>query len=311
MIAFYTHDLFIRHLEGYGHIERPDRLAAILERVQTGSLAGRLTMVEPGPADRESICLVHDPKYVDDILSLTVKDVVVLDWGDTAATPASPKAALYAAGACVQAARAVMKGEYRSAFCAVRPPGHHAERDRAMGFCIFNNIAIAAADLLATQGVQRVAIVDWDVHHGNGTEKTFLEENRVLFISVHQFPHYPGSGDAAVTGRGKGDGYTLNIPLGAGAGDADFRAAFEHKVIPALNAFQPEIILISAGFDAHADDPLSETCASSGLFGELTRKVKACAETHCSGRIVSVLEGGYDLAALADSVEYHLLALAD
>lgn len=310
MIGFYCHDLFIQHLEGYGHIERPDRLRAILDRVQAGALAELVTMVEPGPADRDMICMIHDPSYVDGILSLAITDAVVLDWGDTVATRETPKAALYAAGACVQAARAVLKGEFRSAFCAVRPPGHHAERDRAMGFCIFNNIAIAAADLLATQGLKRVAIVDWDVHHGNGTEKTFLEDDRVLFVSVHQFPNFPGTGDSSVTGRGKGDGYTLNIPLGAGAGDSDFRAAFDHMVIPALNAFQPEIILISAGFDAHADDPLSETKASSALFGELTRKVRQCADTHCSGQIVSVLEGGYDLAALADSVEFHLRELA-
>ena len=311
MVAFYSHELFQKHLEGYGHVESPERLKAIHAHLKKSPVYVQLAMVEASPAERDWLERVHDAEYVHGVLSLKVTDAVILDWGDTVATSASPQAALYAAGAGVQACRAVLNGEFATAFCAVRPPGHHAVRDRAMGFCIFNNIAVAAADLLESAGLRRVAIVDWDVHHGNGTERMFLEDDRVLYVSLHQYPHYPGSGHSSMTGSGKGVGYTLNIPMSAGAGDDEYRSAFEHRVIPALDKFRPEFILISAGFDAHRDDPLSETNLSSGMFGEFTRMLKACAGRHCSGKIVSMLEGGYNLRALAESVEFHLKALAE
>jgi len=291
-------------------VERPERLKAIVDRIETGPLADTLPFIEAIPAEPAWLTRVHDPEYVDSILTLNAHDPIVLDWGDTVATAATPKAALYAAGAGVQGSRLVLNGTLQSVFCAVRPPGHHAERNRAMGFCIFNNIAIAAADLLEHAGLNRVAIVDWDVHHGNGTERTFAEEDRVLYISLHQFPHYPGTGSPGMRGRGKGVGYTLNIPLGAGAGDDEYCQAFTEQVIPALDEFAPEFILISAGFDAHRDDPLSGTNVTSAFYGQMTRVVMACADRHCRGRILSMLEGGYDLPALAESVEYHLTALA-
>jgi acetoin utilization deacetylase AcuC-like enzyme len=309
MIGIFHHDLFERHLEGYPHVESPARVRAILERLEASGFAASLQFIEAPPAERAWIERIHDRRYVDDILALEITDAVVLDWGDTVATPATPQAALHAAGAGVRAARMVCAGELEAAFCAVRPPGHHAERNRAMGFCIFNNIAVAAADLIDEEGLERVAIVDWDVHHGNGTEKSFIEEARVLYVSLHQYPHYPGTGNERTIGTGPGTGYTMNIPMGVGAGDREYFDAFERRIVPALDSFRPEFILVSAGFDGHGDDPLSGTLLSTEAFGRMTEYLKAAADRHCGGRIVSLLEGGYDLEALADSVEAHVAAL--
>jgi acetoin utilization deacetylase AcuC-like enzyme len=254
---------------------------------------------------------VHDPAYVRGILSLEIEEAVVLDWGDTVATKASPRAANLAAGAGVQAARLVLDGTIRSAFCCVRPPGHHAERDRAMGFCIFNNIAVAAAYLVEKENLPRVAVVDWDVHHGNGTERMFLEDDRVLYVSLHQYPHYPGTGDAGTVGSGRGEGFTINLPMGAGAGDRAYLLAFRDRVVPAIDEFKPAFILVSAGFDGHAEDPLSGTLLTTSAYGRMTALLRELAGRHCGGRIVSMLEGGYDLVALADSAEEHVKALLD
>ena len=311
MIAVYYHELFVQHLENYAHVESPRRLRAVMERISKGPVGDQLTIIEAQAAEQTWLERVHDARYVSDILSLETDSAVVLDWGDTVATAASPQAALFAAGAGVQAVRAVLCKDFPAAFCAVRPPGHHAERGRAMGFCLFNNIAIAAADLLENAGLNRVAIVDWDIHHGNGTERTFLEDPQVLYVSLHQHPHYPGTGSSETTGQGDGTGYTVNIPMGAGAVDSDYIAAFETRVQPAIDEFQPEFILISAGFDGHRDDPLSATLLSTDVFGEMTRLLKQSAASHCDGRIVSFLEGGYNLDALAASVEAHLLALGE
>ncbi len=309
MVGVYYHDLFIRHLEGYDHVEKPDRLRAVLARIKDSPIVKHLQFVDAEPAEVAWLERVHDKKYVNAILNLEVADAVMLDWGDTVATPATPQAALHAAGAGVQAVQAVLDGVYTSAFCAVRPPGHHAEKDRAMGFCIFNNIAIAARYLLNEGGLERVAVVDWDIHHGNGTESAFAQDARVLYVSLHQYPHYPGTGHPDMTGKGPGTGYTLNIPMGAGATDDDYRQALKQQVLPALDDFKPQFLLISAGFDGHADDPLSATRLSSAFYGEMTRMLKDSAAKHCDGRVVSFLEGGYDLNALAESVEEHLRAL--
>ena len=310
MIGFLRHELFLKHLAGYNHVESPQRVEAILERIKKSPVASSLSFIEAEPAKIEWIERVHDPKYVKEILSLEIDGAVMLDWGDTVATKATPAAALHAAGAGVQAARLVLEGKISSAFCCVRPPGHHAERSRAMGFCIFNNIAVAAAHLVEAEGLERVAIVDWDVHHGNGTESMFIEDDRVLYISLHQYPHYPGTGSAETIGSGKGQGYTINLPMSAGSGDREYLAAFRDRIIPALDEFKPEFILISAGFDAHEDDPLSSIVLTTSAFRKMTELIKASAEKHCQGRIVSMLEGGYDLHALAESVEGHLRALA-
>jgi acetoin utilization deacetylase AcuC-like enzyme len=309
MIGFLRHELFIKHLAGYNHVESPRRVEAILERIEKSPVASSLSFIEAEPAKIEWLERVHDPGYVKQILSLEIDEPVVLDWGDTVATKATPAAALHAAGAGVQAARLVLEDAMSSAFCCVRPPGHHAERSRAMGFCIFNNIAVAAAHLIEEEGLERVAIVDWDVHHGNGTESMFIDDDRVLYVSLHQYPHYPGTGSAETIGTGKGQGYTINLPMPAGAGDREYLAAFRDRIIPALDEFKPEFILISAGFDAHEDDPLSSIVLSTSAFRTMTELLKASAEKHCKGRIVSMLEGGYDLNALAESVEAHVAAL--
>lgn len=309
MVGIFHHPLFEKHLEGYPHVESPERVKAILHRIRSSEIVGSLRFVAAQPAERAWIERIHDPGYVSGVLSLEITEAVVLDWGDTVATPDTPRAALHAAGAAVQAARMVLSGELDAAFCPVRPPGHHAEYNRAMGFCIFNNIAIAAADLLAEGGLERVAIVDWDVHHGNGTEKSFIEDARVLYVSLHQYPHYPGTGHARTVGTGKGTGYTMNIPMGAGSDDEDYIEAFERRIVPALDSFKPEFILISAGFDAHGDDPLSGALLSTNTFGRMTEFLKDAAGRHCGGRIVSLLEGGYNLNALADAVEAHITAL--
>jgi len=310
MIGFFRHELFGKHLEGYPHVESPARYRAIVERIERSGIAGSITFVEAQPAERAWLERVHDRKYIDGILALDISDAVILDWGDTVATPATPEAALHAAGAGVQAVRMVLAGELSSAFCAVRPPGHHAERGRAMGFCIFNNIAVAAADLLDTGGLERIAIVDWDVHHGNGSERMFVEDEKVLYISLHQYPHYPGTGHADTVGHGRGTGFNLNIPMGVGAGDEEYLDAFTGRVVPALDEFEPQFILVSAGFDAHGDDPLSGTLLTTSAFGKMTELLCGAARRHAGGRIVSFLEGGYDLEALASSVEAHLAEFA-
>ena len=310
MTGVYYHELFGRHLEGYGHVESPARYRAVMERLRDCPFTDRLEFVEAVPADRDAITAVHESEYVDGILSLEIDRAVVLDQGDTVATPDTPRAALHAAGAAVQAAGDVLEGRFANAFCPVRPPGHHAESGRAMGFCLFNNIAIAARWLTGEAGLDRVAVIDWDVHHGNGTERIFLDDPRVLYVSLHQYPHYPGTGHHDTVGTGDGTGYTLNIPLGAGADDELYRGEFEQRILPALDRFEPRMILISAGFDAHIDDPLSGARLSTEMFAEMTVMLAGAADRHCGGRILSFLEGGYDLDALADSVEAHVGVLA-
>jgi acetoin utilization deacetylase AcuC-like enzyme len=310
MTGVYHHALFGKHLLGYQHPESPSRYFAVMQRLRSCPFAGDLEFITAEAIDPELLAAVHDRRYIDGILSLRVDDAVVLDWGDTVATPDSVQAALHAAGAAVAASAAVLEGRLANAFCPVRPPGHHAERDRAMGFCIFNNVAVAAAWLLGEGGLDRVAIVDWDVHHGNGTERIFIEDPRVLYISLHQYPHYPGTGPHSMIGTGPGTGYTLNIPLGTGADDAIYRGEFKRHVLPAIDRYAPEFILISAGFDGHRDDPLAGAQLTTEAFGEMTGMIMDAAARCCGGRIVSLLEGGYDLEALADCAELHVGVLA-
>ena len=309
MIGFFYHDLFARHLEDYGHVEGPQRLESILKRVKKSPISDSISFLEAEPAEMKWLERVHDRGYIEGIMSLDIKEAVILDWGDTVATAASPQAALFAAGAGVKAVRMVLAGELTSAFCAVRPPGHHAERSRAMGFCIFNNIAVAAAYLLEEGKLERVAIVDWDVHHGNATENMFIDSDRVFYISLHQYPHYPGTGHPDNVGAGRGTGFTLNIPMAVGEGDKEYIEAIRRRVLPVLDDFKPQFILISAGFDAHGSDPLSGTLLTSPAYGEMTTLIREVAERHSSGRVVSFLEGGYDVVSLAESVEEHLAAL--
>jgi acetoin utilization deacetylase AcuC-like enzyme len=265
----------------------------------------------PAAATPEQIQLVHPSEYCAMIRSRCSAGDMILDGGDTHVCVRSYDVALLAAGAVLQAIDAVMADTFSSAFCAVRPPGHHAETSTAMGFCLFNNVAIGARYAQNRYRISRVAIVDWDVHHGNGTQEIFYGDDSVLYVSLHQYPFYPGTGADDEEGRGKGKGATVNCPLPAGSDEAAYLKALESKVLPALNHFKPELLLISAGFDAHRDDPLAQMELTDESFSTFTAMMKSVAALHAGGRIVSVLEGGYHLAALARSVESHLTALTE
>ena len=300
--------VFIKHDTGPGHPESPVRLQAVEKAFET--IPG-LTIESVCPeADRIDIELVHSPEYVDLIMKLPKDRIVALD-ADTSFSPGSREASLKAAGAVMEAVKFSAEADNNRAFCAVRPPGHHAEKNKAMGFCIFNNIAIGAVYAVKKKLFNKIAIVDWDAHHGNGTQSAFYSNPDVLYISLHQYPYYPGSGGANEKGQGEGDGYTLNFPMNAGNGDNDFRDVFNNEIIPAIDNFKPELIMISAGFDAHRNDPLTGLNLSSEFYGEMTQMLVGSAKKHCCGRIVSVLEGGYNLTALTESVKYHLERLKD
>ena len=289
---------FLDHLTPPGHFERPAR-AEVLAGVAADCRSRGITVVEPRPVLADELARVHSREYLAAIDS-TAGRTVALD-PDTYTSPDTAVVAKLAAGAAVDGVDRVLKGPAGSrALALVRPPGHHAERDRAMGFCFYSNVAVAAAHARAS-GLARVAVVDYDVHHGNGTQRTFFDDPSVLFISSHQYPFYPGTGAAGETGRGKGAGFTVNLPLAAGATNADFERVFDAIALPVLRQFDPDLILISAGFDAHADDPLGGMQLTAGQFGRLTASIVAVANTCCDGRVMAITEGGYDLPALRDS----------
>jgi acetoin utilization deacetylase AcuC-like enzyme len=304
-VALFTHPACLDHDTGPGHPERADRLRAILAALEAEEFAALVRLAAP-EASEEQIARVHPPDYVRAILAIRPgPDEQARIDADTVMSTGSAAAALRAAGAAVAAVDAVMEGSVRRAFCAVRPPGHHAERARPMGFCLFNNAAIAARHAQARWGLGRVGVVDFDVHHGNGTQDIFESDPTVFYASSHQMPLYPGTGDPAERGVGN----IVNVALAAGTGGAGFQAAWEETIIPALKEFAPELLVISAGFDAHRRDPLASLAVGSEDFGQLTGALCAAAETSCKGRVVSLLEGGYDLAALAASAAAHMRAL--
>jgi len=306
-VRLYTHPACAGHDPGPGHRERPERLAAIATAVAAAGLAERIERCEPRPAPRAALERVHAASYVEMILGLRGRSRR-LD-ADTAVGPGSVEAALHAAGAALDATGALLAGAARSALCAVRPPGHHAERDHAMGFCLFNNAAVAAAAALAGP-VRRVLVFDPDVHHGNGTQHLFYRSAAVYYISIHQYPFYPGTGAARERGAGAGAGYTLNLPLPAGSGDADYLAATEQAVLPALRAFAPHLVIVSAGFDAHRRDPLGmmrvSTAGFVAMYRALLDELDRLQVPH-----LFVLEGGYHVAALGECVAALLTELAD
>lgn len=310
-VAIVYHEDFLKHFTGRGHPESPERLRVLMQTLASEGLLNKLVAVTPRPAPIETLLLVHAPHYVHWVEAKCREGAQSLDSGDTFVCPDSYQTALLAVGAVTAAADWVMGAENRRAFCAVRPPGHHAEVDRALGFCLFNNVAICAKYFQTKHATDKVLIVDWDVHHGNGTQNTFYADPTVLYFSVHQYPYYPGSGAECERGEAKGDDYTINVPLPAGSGDNEFLTAFREKLVPAAEAFHPNMILISAGFDAHADDPLAGMRVTTDGFAEMTRIVAGLAERHCQGRIVSVLEGGYDLKAMPASVAAHLRVLLE
>jgi acetoin utilization deacetylase AcuC-like enzyme len=304
---YLTHPAFLDHDTGGGHPERADRLRAIEKALSHESFAG-LKREEPPQADYDAIGRVHARSYIEAIRNASpAEDIVYLD-GDTMMSPGSLRAALYAAGAALRAADAVMTGEVKTAFCAVRPPGHHAEPRRAMGFCLFNNIAIAALHARAAHGAERVAVVDFDVHHGNGTQAAFWPDKNLFFASTHQTPLYPGTGHASETGVANN---IVNAPLRPGDGGDAFRDALANRVLPALSDFAPDLVLISAGFDAHHDDPLSDIHLVEDDYAWATYRIAEIAQKFAGGRVISLLEGGYDLRALAQSVAVHIKALTE
>ena len=305
-VGFFYNSVFLEHRTSPGHPESPKRLEAIITAVKNDPLSEELVWVDMFPRRApESLYKVHTRDYVAFVEKTIADGAAVLDFGDTTVSEKSYLAALTAADAVVDAVDQVHRGVLDNAFCAVRPPGHHAERDKAMGFCIFNNIAVGATHLFKS-GVKRVAIVDWDVHHGNGTQHAFQKDGRVLFVSLHQYPHYPGTGSAHETGFAKGKGMIKNFPMRSDAGNEEYIDAFHKEIVPALDEFKPQFILISAGFDGHKNDPLASVGLDTETFVEFTRILMDSAEKHCDGKVVSVLEGGYDLQALGESVVAHL-----
>ena len=292
-------DRFAEHQMPPGHPERPERAEVMDAVVQKWRERGT-DIVAPRAATLEQLARVHDVDYLRRIAS-TAGRATQLD-PDTYTSPESHEIALLAAGAAIDGVERVMGGSHGAAVALVRPPGHHAERDRAMGFCLYNNVAVAAAHARA-QGAAKVAIVDYDVHHGNGTQHIFEADPHVLYISTHQFPYYPGTGAADEIGRGAGRGFTVNVPLEVGAADEDYELVFVRVVLPVLRQFEPDLIVVSAGFDAHERDPLGGMRLSTDAFAAMTLALGAVAEECCGGRIVSVTEGGYDLKALAASLD--------
>lgn len=292
--------LYLEHHTGM-HPESERRLQAITALLDAGNVMSRLVRLEAPDATEEDITLIHRPELPRRIRALCEDGGGHLD-PDTVVSPRSYAAALRAVGGCMRAVDAVLGGEVNAAYCAVRPPGHHATPRSAMGFCLFNNLAIAARHAQVRHGLQRIAIIDFDVHHGNGTQDAFYEDPSVLYFSTHQHPFYPGTGYWNEVGSGSGEGYTINIPLPAGSGDEEYRACFEEILVPAMRRFQPQMILVSAGYDAHFADPLAGMMLSVAGYYNLAKTIWELGQELCNGRVVFALEGGYRLDALAWAV---------
>ncbi len=308
MTGLFYHPSCLLHNAGPEHPERPDRLKAIHQHLEKSDLIRRVQVFEPAPADTETLAFVHPRDYIENIAhhcTAAGNGRVMLE-ADTLVCKNSFTAARLAAGAAVEAVDKVSRGELRNAFCAVRPPGHHAERATAMGFCLFNNVAIAAEWLIRRKRAEPVLIIDWDVHHGNGTQHIFYERGNVFYLSLHQWPLYPGTGRADETGEGKGKGATLNVPLPPATPEQKYLDIFFNTTEEVFKKCRPEFVLLSAGFDAHRDDPLANLMLTEAGFGNMTKWVAELARNSCNGRLVSVLEGGYNLTALAGSVAAHL-----
>jgi acetoin utilization deacetylase AcuC-like enzyme len=303
------HPKYLEHRTGSFHPESHKRLEVIYAMLDAPEMAGIFTDVSAKPIERDHLMRAHTAAYIDRIAATAGKASCSLD-PDTSTSAGSYEAALLAAGGLCEAVSKVMTGALDNAFALVRPPGHHALRSRAMGFCLFNNVAVAAKFAQAVHGAKRVLIVDWDLHHGNGTQDTFEEDPSVLYFSTHQFPYYPGSGAFQEVGRGPGSGYTLNVPLPPGQGDGEYAAVFERILKPVAGEYRPDLVLVSAGFDIHENDPLGGMQVTPRGFAALTRALMEIAEASCGGRMVITLEGGYDLDGLRESVKAVLKEMA-
>ena len=302
---FVYDDIFLEHDPGPGHPESPRRLIALMERLDRRDTLSGLRQIAPRSASLESLERIHEPAYIEGLRLMSAGTT-----SDTVISPATFDCALRASGGVQAAIDEVVSGRADNAFCAHRPPGHHAESGLAMGFCYINHVAVAARYLQERHGFDRVAVLDWDVHHGNGTQHAFYDDSSVFYFSVHQAPHYPGTGSPSECGEGDGQGTTLNVPLPAGCGDDEYSRLFAEVLRPALETFCPDFILLSAGFDAHLADPLGGMEMTVEGFENLTASVLAMAADLCEKRLVSLLEGGYDLEATAASVEIHLGAMS-
>jgi len=302
--ALITHSIFSRHEMIPGHPESPQRLSAIEDQLIRLGIADFLVHAEAPRASRQQLERVHSPGLIDLLNAMSPEEGLAHIDPDTSMNKFTLEAAWHAAGATVHAVEIIMAGQVRNAFCCVRPPGHHAERNQAMGFCFFNNIAVAAAAALEEHGLERVAILDFDVHHGNGTENIFIDDSRVMVCSTYQHPLYPYSGAPSIPG------HVVNVPLPEGTGSEAYREAIEERWLPELNAFQPQMVLISAGFDAHREDPLAGLCLVDADYEWLTGQAMTIADRYAKGRIVSALEGGYSLPALSRCVPLHIRTLA-
>ena len=302
------HPLYLEHKTGIMHPENPYRLESIYTMLESRDFGGGLLNVCPRFARLEELLSVHAPNYVDRVLDSAEKAQVRFD-PDTVTSPKTYKAAWLAAGGVMEAIRSVLQGEVRNAFALIRPPGHHALRDRAMGFCIFNNLAIGARYALSAHGLERVLILDWDLHHGNGIQDIFYEDPQVLYVSIHRFPYFPWTGGVEEVGKGEGEGFNVNIPLEMGCSDPDYGNLIRHLLFPIAKQFKPELILVAAGFDIHHGDPLRSMSVTEQGFARMSRLLMELAGELCHKRLVLALEGGYNSEALRDSVAMVLYEL--
>jgi len=299
--AIFRSPLFLEHMKDFDHIESARRLQVLYQELDRPEVGKQFIFPEFAPASHALLELNHTPAYVRKVAATAGKARVVLD-PDTQTSPLSYEAACLAAGAAITATRMLVAGEIKNAFCLVRPPGHHAEDDRAMGFCLFNNVAVAARYAIHELGLKRVLIVDWDLHHGNGTQNSFYDSDQVFYFSAHQYPHYPGSGTAYEVGQGRGEGYTLNVPLPAGLENLAYASVFNELLAPITRQYRPELIILSAGYDTHRDDPLGGMMVTGPGFSYMTKVLLDLAAELCDHRFLACLEGGYSLSGLKEGV---------